>query len=126
MNWLCNSIVCRCVNPAADLPDCQLDPSIPDEAEMLDLCAKITKTDGSWEFKNCGQQYGAEAQMFYDDCVFDVCEYKDKNYETKRKIACQSISAYVEFCASKNAAWGDLNWRGDSNSQAPCGNNQLS
>ncbi|XP_044847393.1 IgGFc-binding protein-like [Mauremys mutica] len=99
------------------LPSCTKDCPVCSEAQRQPYkgdgyCGVITRGDGP--FRECHEVI--DPAPFFDDCVFDTCQYKGH-----RDALCSAISAYVTACQAKGIQIGQ--WRSASFCSATCPHN---
>uniref|UniRef100_A0A8C5F079 VWFD domain-containing protein n=1 Tax=Gopherus evgoodei TaxID=1825980 RepID=A0A8C5F079_9SAUR len=87
------------------LPSCTTDCPVCSEAQRQPYkgdryCGVITRGDGP--FRECHEIINPAS--FFDDCVFDACQYKGH-----RDALCSAISAYVTACQARGIQIGQ--WR---------------
>nr|XP_042704036.1 IgGFc-binding protein-like [Chrysemys picta bellii] len=90
------------------LPSCTKDCPVCSEAQRQPYkgdryCGIITRGDGP--FRECHEVI--DPAPFFDDCVFDTCQYKGH-----RDALCSAISAYVTACQARGIQIGQ--WRSAS------------
>ncbi|XP_067399057.1 IgGFc-binding protein-like [Emydura macquarii macquarii] len=96
------------------LPSCSKDCPVCSEVQKNtykgdQYCGVITRGDGP--FREC--QRVIDPAPFFDDCVFDTCQYKGY-----RDALCSAISAYVKACQAKGIQTGQ--WRSSSFCSPTC------
>ncbi|XP_039369198.1 IgGFc-binding protein-like [Mauremys reevesii] len=99
------------------LPSCTKDCPVCSEAQRQPYkgdgyCGVITRGNGP--FRECHEVI--DPAPFFDDCVFDTCQYKGH-----RDALCSAISAYVTACQAKGIQIGQ--WRSASFCSATCPRN---
>uniref|UniRef100_A0A8C4YFY3 VWFD domain-containing protein n=1 Tax=Gopherus evgoodei TaxID=1825980 RepID=A0A8C4YFY3_9SAUR len=99
------------------LPSCTTDCPVCSEAQRQPYkgdryCGVITRGDGP--FRECHEIINPAP--FFDDCVFDACQYKGH-----RDALCSAISAYVTACQARGIQIGQ--WRSALFCSATCPRN---
>ncbi|XP_073179617.1 IgGFc-binding protein-like [Lepidochelys kempii] len=99
------------------LPSCTRDCPVCSEAQKQPYkgdryCGVITRGDGP--FRECHEVI--DPAPFFDDCVFDTCQYKGH-----RDALCSAISAYVTACQARGIQIGQ--WRSASFCSPTCPRN---
>ncbi|KAM9114696.1 IgGFc-binding protein [Pangshura tecta] len=99
------------------LPSCTKDCPVCSETQRQPYkgdryCGVITRGDGP--FRECHEVI--DPASFFDDCVFDACQYKGH-----RDALCSAISAYVTACQASGIQIGQ--WRSASFCNPTCPRN---
>ncbi|XP_053123554.1 IgGFc-binding protein-like [Hemicordylus capensis] len=90
--------------------DCTVCPASEKQIYRSDqYCGILIRKDGP--FRQC--QEAIDPTSYYDDCVFDTCQYRGHH-----GTLCSAIGAYVTACQAKGIPIGK--WRSESFCKLPC------